>query len=420
MKLEMRVKVTTRLRCRTGAGLSFPYSNTDYLYNGDIIIATEQQNGWYRHSKGWSSGEYLIKIKDLETNSTTNPVAVPPQPTAPVPNPAPFVEPNAPQQVRSNIHKQPEKRKNNYITNDLKEALRSTGWNNDIYFDKFNEIHRFGYKDFDGICSTKEYVFFTKPDLYIYEDHQGRTLNPKIANDPLFIEIHKRCPEVLHQLQSSVTINSSPFMNLLYNTRRSKVELPNISSKEIETSSTQFGTRMYFKKHSFESDENHDFTIEFEDMKDLKVYYLFKAWNHYSNLKSIGVIEPKDVYRNNMEVHDQISIYKFIVSEIGDEIVFFAKITGCYAKTTPRDFFSDISGDRIAYNISWKGHFIDDVDPLIVYEFNNLTNNLKGSKQPLYDNKNNRVDHRWSKYAYVERYDFKNKPGFTYKLKWRR
>lgn len=424
MKLEMKVIAEVSLRIRSGPGMSYP--TVGYLFNGNTIIATEEKNGWYKHSRGWSYGlgKYLQIVKDLEGQVK--------QPT----NVTPTINNKQNKTTTTNTNSNSNTSynsttssitKNSYsvktldfMTEEMRKDLGALGWYDKRDIDIFNKMNRFGFKDYDQLQSAREYVFFTKPDLNIYQDTQGNSLNEDLKTDPLFNEIHRKCPEVLYQLQRSVTKNESPFMNLLYHTRASKVDLPTVTSKEIETSSTQFGTRLYYRKHSFESDENHDFSIEFRDRKTLLVYYLFKAWNHYSNLKSIGIVSPRDIYRTNMELHDQIAIYKIIVTEVGDEILYFAKITGCYPKTVPRDVFSDVS-DKLTYNIQWKGNFVEDMDPLIIEEFNRLVNpyRQKRADLPLYDSKNYRVNSKWATVPYIQRQYYKGKSGFKYVLKWK-
>lgn len=310
------------------------------------------------------------------------------------------------------------RRRYNYDSSRFKDAFEYMGFYNLSDTDLCNKMHRYGYRDTKGIRSTREYLFFTKPDLNLYEDTQGNALNPDVTNSPIIYEIHKKCPEILYQLQNSVSRNRSPFMNLLRNTVKSRLDLPNIISKEVETSSTQFGTRMYYRRHSYESDDSHEFTLEFEDRKSLIVYYLFKAWDEYNNLKNIGIVSPREIYRDNMELHDQISIYKIIVTELGDEILHYSKLTGCFPKNVPREMFSDI-GDRLVYNIQWKAHFVEDVDPIIIYEFNNLTERYGREVVPLFDSKAMRPDGRLVSAPFIEEVPNKNKPGFTNKLKWR-
>lgn len=283
--------------------------------------------------------------------------------------------------------------------------------------DKHNTINRLGYLELNGIKSTTEYLFFTKPDLNLLKDGGGG-LNPEIAGDPFINELFRRDPRVFSQLQKSANPVGSSFMILLNNSVRSRLDIPAISSKQIETSSTQFGTKMTYSKHSFESDEDHEFSLEFEDDKDTTVYNLFKLWDYYMSLKAIGVVSPKDQYRDERRLHDQISIYKIVVDETRMNILYVAKMIGCYPIGVPREFFSEM-GDKLLYSVPFKGNFIDDNTPLIISDFNNMASNKSGSPMPLYDSKSGGPDVRWARGAYIEKHDYVGKYGYRYRLKWR-
>lgn len=416
MKYKMKVvNVTSRLRVRTGPSLSNKI--VSWLYNGDTIIATEQKGNWFKHDKGgWSEGGYLKLVEDMEGKNIIKKPAIEVASSNAKP-PVLYEEP-------INTVKPPEKKP--IITpkptskSEVDIITQSVGWYNKKDIEKFTKFNRFGYRDvYDTIRSTREYLFFTKPDLNIFSNTQGTSLTNEARSDSILFEIAQKTPESLFQLQRSVNANTSPFMNLLSNTVKNTLDLPSISTKEIETSANQFGTRMYFRKHSFESDENHDFSLEFEDSKDLKLYSLFKAWNRYGDLKTLGVIKPKDEYRNRMEVHDQISVFKIVVGDNGEDILFFAKVIGVYPKGVPREAFSEV-GEKLIYNISFKGHFVDDMDPIIIHEFNTLSNKAGGSNiLPLYNTSTSEVMWKWAVSPYIVKSNYRNKPGYVYKLKWR-
>lgn len=283
--------------------------------------------------------------------------------------------------------------------------------------DKYHTINRFGYGETGGISSTTEYLFFTKPDLNMLESG-GMNIVSELQADPFINDLFRRDSRVLHQLQKSANPSSGSFMVLLNNSVRSKLDIPTISSKQIETSANLFGTKMSYSKHSFESDEDHEFSLDFEDDKTTPVYNLFKLWDYYMSLKAIGVAVPQDHYRDSKIIHDQISIFKIVVDETMMNILYIAKVIGCYPIGVPRDFFSDIS-DKLLYSVSFKANFVDDNTPLIINDFNNLSSNTVGGSLPLFSTENNRPDGRWAKGAYIEKYDYGNKPGHGYRLKWR-
>lgn len=65
------MKVTTRrlpLNIRTGPGMN--YTVIGSLARGEEVTCTEQSNGWYKHDRGWSSGDYLTIIRDETPDET--------------------------------------------------------------------------------------------------------------------------------------------------------------------------------------------------------------------------------------------------------------------------------------------------------------------------------------------------------------
>ena len=96
----------------------------------------------------------------------------------------------------------------------------------------YDKISRHGYFPlYDNEQVTKEYLFFTKPDLNIFGDGSelsfkySEDLNPVLANIPFFVEANIRNKDAIRQLQYSVRDLSgikNPFMYLLSNPIKSK------------------------------------------------------------------------------------------------------------------------------------------------------------------------------------------------------
>ena len=76
---------------------------------------------------------------------------------------------------------------------DLARFIRANGIYQRNDFDDFNTFYLFPRMDpYKMLGTTREYVFFTKPDLHIFRttadaaNKDGSILNPEIANDPFF------------------------------------------------------------------------------------------------------------------------------------------------------------------------------------------------------------------------------------------
>ena len=83
--------------------------------------------------------------------------------------------------------------------------------------DYYNNYYRFGVFDpYNEPESGREFLFFTKPDLYICQDVNGTRLTNELANNTFFNELLQRWPNVIRQLQSWTNPKgNNPFMYYL-------------------------------------------------------------------------------------------------------------------------------------------------------------------------------------------------------------
>lgn len=294
--------------------------------------------------------------------------------------------------------------------NSIKALINSAGIYDRNQIDWYAKFNRFGFIDpYNSVSHTKEYVFFTKPDLHIFEKENQSVLNKELSNVAIFRDAFDRYRPVLRQMQSSIKGGSeqSPFINLLSNTIRSNIDLPGISAGETESAANIYGTRLMYRKESNLSDEAHDFSIEFEDTKYLEVYMYFKLFDEYERKKYFGEISPRHVdYIYRRILTDQISIYKFIVAEDGQSLLYWAKLYGCYPKTVPREAFSDLNaGGGLRFSVQWRAQFVEDMDPQILSDFNKLVTGLYKSTYTkdleLYNNTIEASDGTWAGIPYI-------------------
>lgn len=294
------------------------------------------------------------------------------------------------------------------------------------WYDKFERVP--SLDPYNPVTVTREYVFYTKPELNIFN---GTVLNPALANIPYFVDMYRRMPDVLRQWQKSASTvgkPASPFMNLLSNSGDSNLSLPSIDSNDIESSANIIGTKINYRLSSIVSDNDHVLSIQYKDTKYLEVYNLFKVYDEYERLKARGIVAPDRRFTINKVLHDQIAIYKFIVDADGETIIFYAKYTGCYPKNVPRDTFSDLpSSGGLSFSVDWKCNFVEDSDPMILAEFNHLVNNYTSGTRysPLYNLSKNMVEREWVRVPYIESPDSSNRSINKVnqiarpKLKWR-
>lgn len=272
--------------------------------------------------------------------------------------------------------------------------------NNALWYNRFD---RFGitnpYNALMGNC--KEYLFFVKPDLnLVYTHTEKHGLNSNLAERTFFRDLRVNNPEVINALQYS--LNHTPFIPLLTNSVNNTLQIQNLEADTIEGPANIYGTKIDYRGSSYKSNEDISFSLEFKDDELRGTYQLFKAYDEYESLKQRGLLKynfaKKNLnvtdqryldYTQRKILHDRFGLYKIVVGSDGETIVFYSYIWGAMPMNVPRDAYSEIEpGRRIIYNIDWKASFVEDNDPIILYEFQNLCNQIMPAKE-------NRVRINW-------------------------
>lgn len=261
------------------------------------------------------------------------------------------------------------------------------------YYDRFA---RFGVLDpYNKLTYGREYLFFVKPDLHIYEPNTT-TLQSVLATDPFFIDLAARHPNVIGQLQKSAGSSSvtstqvkSPFMNLLSNSVSNTLDLQGLTAGTMDGPANMWGGSNTYRKDAWLGDEGIEFSLEFEDTKTLDIYYLLKAYENYHRYMMAGYIYPPNIgsakadnygqyfdeYTANKRLHTTIGIYRFIVDEDHMNLIYWAYICGAYFVNVPRDGLNGVNGmvsDGLKYTVDFKAFCVDDLNPVILSNFNTL------------------------------------------------
>ena len=248
--------------------------------------------------------------------------------------------------------------------------------------------------------TTREYVFFVKPDLHIFNKGTSEFFEP-ISRNPFFVDLRYRggnsgrYMKILRNLQKSAgDTDSCPFIRAFTNKIRSGIDLPDIQASDQETATNQFGTRITYRKSSISSDEGFDFTTEFEDNKFLEIYTWFKAYDEYERMKYKGYIKIDNSqecaqwrqYAQYKILHDQMAVFKIVVAENGTDIVYFARIIGVYPKSVNRSAFSELPEDgKLKITTTWHGAFVDDLTRDTISHFNHLAAKIGSDSDSIND-----------------------------------
>lgn len=257
----------------------------------------------------------------------------------------------------------------------------------DMLNNRFNKFSRFGYLDptHELVTGTREYLFFSRPDLHLVETGEPNKMYSKLKNIPFFIEAFNRYKLSYYSLQQyfggkagtrdygGVNIDfSNKFIPLLSNMVTSTFDLPDITATDVLNNQNLYQINTSYREGSIASDLQYDFTLEFKDTKYLDVYMLFKIYDEYFRAKYMEEIMPTRYdYIINKIYPEALSIWKVIVDDTG-RIMYWAKATGCTPMSVPRGTISNIEGN-IKFSVNWKAQFVKDMDPINLAELNYLT-----------------------------------------------
>lgn len=304
----------------------------------------------------------------------------------------------------------------------------------------YTSTYRFGLLNPYGAISTgREFLFFTKPDLNIlgrskdsYESLVATDLNDDLKGNPFWEDLFKfryRTITLLENSYQDARYNGKdPFNHLLQNQCSSNLEISALEASTIDTPTNMHGVGYGYRGSSESSDDNPSFSLEFKDTRWLDVFTYFKAYEEYETLKHHGQVRPLKKYALNKILHDQIAIYKFIVDEDMETIIYYGKMYGVYPVSLPRDVFSNPTFDGgLSYNISFKAAFYEDMKPDIISDFNYLSRDWFKSRPvsiPIYNRAAGNIDGRAAEAAYVlvdqDSPRARSSPnGYIYKLVWK-
>lgn len=280
----------------------------------------------------------------------------------------------------------------------------------DIRNARFTRFSRFGrvLDPFGRVNPGREYLFFVKPDLHIcvpnggsdvysysgtsssgsYIGADGLRLNPQLDKYPYFRDLIDTHPDVVRELQYSVSKNNDPFGHLLSFSVSSSLQLDSSNSRTLDTPATMYGTSYNYLMDSAGSDEGYQgISLEFVDTKELDVYHFFKAYSEYHIARKSGLVTPPHTdYYKYRRLHNTMGVYKFIVAEDMETIIYYAYLWGLYPTSCPREAFSDPNfAEGLTFTVNFEAAFIEDMNPMILYQFNKLM--LNGALSGV--NKNN-------------------------------
>ena len=310
----------------------------------------------------------------------------------------------------------------------------------DVRNSLYTKTFRFGYRDQNTYLGNgREYLFFTRPDLHIIQVNETKEganmkitatnkLNPALEKIPFWVDIFKTRKNTISALQASYKNTGDKFIHLLQNQCISNLDVPQLSAEFVDTPTNAWGVGYSYRGSSESSDDGPTFSLEFKDNKYLDTYYLFKVYEEYETLKHHGVIRPALKYVQERILHDQFAIYKFIVDEDMETIIYYGKMYGVMPSSLPRDVFSKPTfDDGLSYSIDFKAAFYEEMKPDILSDFNKLSATLYNQQKYQIHPYNMILGHADMRPAVAAAVlkdttsaaAKKSPTGYVYKLKWR-
>lgn len=261
--------------------------------------------------------------------------------------------------------------------------LRDMNYNSSFYrFPRWDPYHL--------VEGTKELVFFTKPDLPILSNG---TLNSSAECNAAEVSLFESLYDLGYGkttltdlcFHNGLVDKDCPFIRILTNRISASVDIPDIRVDSLESAQNMYGTKLYYPKSSMGSDENIEFSVEFEETNHLEIYYLFKAWDYFRRLCWLGVMRPDINYILNKVLCDHISVYKFILDNDGETILFCCKWTGVYPVSISRNSFGEVPEKgplKMTIGFKQSGWF-EDTDSSVIADFNALVSSWKWSYENM-------------------------------------
>ncbi len=264
--------------------------------------------------------------------------------------------------------------------------------------------------------SGRHYVFILRPDLYLIEPGSGvdgkdivLSRESRVNRDPYFIYLAVLYPEIIASLTgdfgglgSTLTRTSAkaatgsgygnaatedgtklngfslPIHTFIpYLTSRvENVQLPDFILKTNTLVQPYTKYSIPYTQSGIESLTGGQVDITFREDRDLSLHKLFYAWTYYQDKVMRDIFTPKKKYLQYNAIDYATSIYDFMVDETGENVIYWAKYTGCVPYQVP---MSDLGFNRgsdpdknltIQFNYFYCEHM--DLDILRDFQYNSL------------------------------------------------
>lgn len=257
----------------------------------------------------------------------------------------------------------------------------------------------------DALTRGFAHVFFVRPDCNIMND-AGTGLNKQFKNKSNFHYTWKSSPNLIKQLVADS--DSSHDFSLFLSNKAASFSLSDEYINSDTYGRTYTGYKIAFGRHNIESKSSGNFTVTFQDDRNLHVYQMNKLWVDYISAVYRGECAPKTEYIRNRVLDYASAVYYIVTAEDGETIIFWSKYYGVFPTTIPSTQFAWGSGSPITYeqtkfDIQYAYSFKEDFNPVSLVEFN-FNAKVKKNKtyEPTFNANYGHVGTTWVGAPYIE------------------
>jgi hypothetical protein len=263
------------------------------------------------------------------------------------------------------------------------------------YYNSFNKYRNLEGQDF--LESGFAYIFFTKPQLNLTDQDESmlKKYNP-------FIYSYTNSTTYVGNFSGGGFVYGLTSLATNFDTHDTVLETD-------EYNETFRGYKMVAPTTSVKSRISGDFSINYLETSDMFITTYHKIWMDYIEGVREGTLSPsqdaikgysKSTFKSKVGYIDYMnSAYYFLLEPDNKTIKYYAKYTGIFPTNVPFSSFKWEAGstEKIKMNINYTYNFKEDLNPVILDEFNIISsfsgdlNNITISSDKLVDTWNKRV-----------------------------
>ncbi len=236
------------------------------------------------------------------------------------------------------------------------------------------------------LTSGTAFVFFTKPNLFLYQNPSNGVNNEyknlayeNMCSDSYFSlflnseAINDQDKLIIENLSYISTLDSN-FIKILTNECKNfDPQDTNIDAQDLLE--TKQGYRMQYGTHTVASRVNGQLSFQFTETANLDITKILSLWVKYIENISDGTFRANPDMVNKGILDYTSSIYYFLLGPDGHTLKYWAKYTGCWPANIPYSAFRYAKKDQSIVELSSTFNYMikEDMDPRILEDFNRVS-----------------------------------------------